>query len=257
MELANPKVWYYLGESTIQRETNRVTLPDLLTESRILDKGGPCHWGCIPEVDEYGSPKASPVFLTSNYDTLRNNRRQFKQQGTVQVQDNNVVTIPKQFFAEYEGQSPLHKKLPEPFRFECGEVLHFAATKRLARERMAYVMPETIAPDILEDLFEIDADATLAPLHERVRARLPNVVHKFMKGAFFDINNVDSEQREYLISEDAFPETEIGAPPRHPPPTDLTEGTLLRGEQKESNEEVDWYTISEREFKHEITLHEE
>lgn len=110
---------FILGETTIQETQNRLTVPETVTETGILQPEHAVFWGYSDEfrahllgMTKYGFevmrvPSKRPTTLTTR----------------------RVLTVPKFYFADFIGsKSPLQRPQPEKERLEYGQPMVFATT---------------------------------------------------------------------------------------------------------------------------------
>lgn len=110
---------FILGETTIQETQNRLTVPETVTATDILQPGLPVYWGYSDEFRAHLLGRTRYCFdvmrVPSKRPTTLTTRR--------------VLTIPKFYFADYIGsKSPIQRPRPEKERLEYGRPMVFATT---------------------------------------------------------------------------------------------------------------------------------
>jgi len=136
--------WHYAGSAEVNTSTNRIVIPDPVFEAAILPRGGDAYWAYERVVG----------FLVVSNAALEK-KPEYKPQGSSRIgneEDRFRATIPKQFFADFDGKG---NPVPEKARVEYGEQRHFVYRSAMATgdTRSCYLLTrhqleETIAtPD--------------------------------------------------------------------------------------------------------------
>jgi len=132
-------LWF--GSNRIQDSSNRLTLPPQTFTLEIAQKGVPLHFFIEEETDRVaiskrlladGGRNAGPAQKEICLDRIDNN----------DVGNNRVVTIPKQFFPEFEGRAHGSQPVREAAQFTYGLQCHFVTTTRLHEADACYLLKD-------------------------------------------------------------------------------------------------------------------
>lgn len=122
---------FWLGLNPIQPSTNRVAVPKPVFEAGLLRESDDAFWGHRTDEARVVVSYLKKPFL---------DQPEYTHNFTTSVQANRVVTIPKQFFEEYEGKADYAQGMSEDLRFRLGETLHFVVSSRVYRRDLCYVL---------------------------------------------------------------------------------------------------------------------
>lgn len=132
-------LWF--GSNRIQNSSNRLTLPPQTFTLEIARRGVPLHFFIEEETDRVaiskrllsdGGRNPNPATKEVSLNRIDNN----------DVGDNRVVTIPKQFFPEFEGRAHGSQPVREAVQFGHGQQCHFVTTMKLSQVSACYLLKD-------------------------------------------------------------------------------------------------------------------
>lgn len=129
--MSDSEDWHYAGNAEVNESTNRIVIPDDVFDAGILSREGEAYWAYENVVG---------FLVVSN--TELEDRSKYKPQGSSQIgteKDRFRATIPKQFFADFEGKGT---PLPEKARVRYNETRHYVYRTPMAegRTRSCYLL---------------------------------------------------------------------------------------------------------------------
>lgn len=117
----NSEEWHYAGSSEVNTSENRIQIPDSVFEAGILTPDGEAVWAYEQIVG----------FLIVSNQRLERTKK-YRHQGRTTIgssQDGYRATIPKQFFADYEGMGG---PIEDEAQVRYGQTRHFVYRTEMA-----------------------------------------------------------------------------------------------------------------------------
>lgn len=137
----SPNATLWLASAMVQEGLNRITLPSEVIEMDVARCQQPLHFFIEDGSDRIVISRELLADGGSSADSPTTGVRLDRiDHGT--VGENRVVTVPKQFFPDYQGKAMGSQPLTETLQLEYGMRCHFVMTEELFDQRGCYIIPD-------------------------------------------------------------------------------------------------------------------